>query len=221
MGTQVIFEAVRKAGIEKIVHTSTDEVWGEAKPGTSFTESSPYAPRNPYSASKASADHLVRSFGETYGVPYNIVYLTNLYGHWQYPEKLLPRAIVNVFQGKKIPIYGDGQNIRTWLHVEDSVNGLLKVLKHGKKRESYALGSKDELTNLEAIKMLLEILEKDEGEIEFVKDRPGNDLRYSVSYSKIKKELGWEPQTKFRKGLESKVGWFKQNKNWWTKRAQP
>lgn len=218
MGAHTVFEAARKSKIRKIVHASTDEVWGEAKPGTSFSESSPYAPRNPYSASKASADHLVRSFGETYGVPYNIVHFTNLYGPWQYPEKLIPKSIINLTQDRKISIYGDGQNIRVWLHVEDSINGLLRVLENGRDGESYALGSKDELTNMEVVRTLLEIFRKDEREIEFVADRPGHDLRYSVDYSKITRELGWEPQIEFREGVRDKVKWFKKHSDWWGRR---
>lgn len=218
MGTHAVFEAVRKAGIKKIVHASTDEVWGETKPGSSFTETSLYAPRNPYSASKASADHLVRAYGETYGIPYNIVHFINLYGPWQYPEKLIPKSIINLLEGRKVSIYGDGQNIRMWLHVEDSAIGLLRVLKEGKNGESYALGSKDELTNLEVVRTLLEFLGKDEREIEFMADRPGHDFRYSVDYSKIKRELGWEPNIIFREGLKQKVEWYRQNSDWWGRR---
>lgn len=218
LGVLTLLEAAVNSDIRKFVQISTDEVWGEAKQSTVFSETTPYAPRNPYAASKASADHMVRAFGETYGLPYNIVHFTNLYGPWQYPEKLIPLSIVRLLEDKKIQIYGDGKNIRTWLHVEDSIRGLSKILKDGKIGESYALGSRDEKTNIEVAQLLLSIFGKPETEIEFVKDRPGNDLRYAVDYSKIKRELGWEPQINFNDGVKDKVEWFKQNSDWWGRR---
>lgn len=218
LGIHNLLEAAKTSGVRKFLQTSTDEVWGQIKKGEYFTESSPYAPRNPYSASKASADHIVRAFGETYGIPFNIVHFTNLYGPWQYPEKLIPFSIVRLLEGKSIRIYGEGNNIRTYLHVEDSIKGFLKVLKEGKTGESYALGTQDEKTNMEVARTLLAIFEKPESEIEYVTDRPGNDLRYAVDYSKIKKELGWKPQIDFNDGVKDKVRWFRMHADWWGRR---
>ncbi len=218
LGTHNLLEAARNFGIAKFVQTSTDEVWGQVKMGEFFTESSLYAPRNPYAASKAAADHMVRAFGETYGIPFNIVHFTNLYGPWQYPEKLIPVSTVRLLENKKILIHGDGHNIRAYLHIEDSIGGFLNVLKHGRNGESYALGSRDEKTNMEVARLLLSIFRKPETEIEHVKDRPGNDLRYAVDYSKIKRELGWEPLIDFEEGVTDNVDWFRRNSDWWGRR---
>lgn len=218
LGTHNLLEAMRVNGKQRLIQTSTDEVWGQAKTGEFFNENTPYSPRNPYSASKASADHMVRAFGETYGIPFNIVYFTNLYGPWQYPEKLIPISIVRLLEEKKIQIHGEGSNIRTYLHVEDSIKGLFRVIKNGKNAESYALGSQNERTNMEVARLLLSIFERPETEIEHVKDRPGNDLRYAVDYSKIRQELGWDPQINFEEGIKDKIGWFKNHPDWWGRR---
>lgn len=218
LGVHNLLEAARSFGTTKFLQTSTDEVWGQIKKGEYFTESSPYAPRNPYAASKASADHIVRAFGETYGIPFNIVHFTNLYGPWQYPEKLIPLSIVRLLEGKSVRIYGEGNNIRTYLHVEDSIRGFLKVLKEGKTGESYALGTQDEKTNMEVARTLLAVFGKPESEIEHITDRPGNDLRYAVDYSKVKHELGWEPQIEFNDGVRDKVDWFRTHTEWWGRR---
>lgn len=218
LGTHNLLEATRKSKISKFLQTSTDEVWGQAKLGEYFSESTPYAPRNPYAASKASADHMVRAFGETYGIPFNIVHFTNLYGPWQYPEKLIPVSIVRLLEGKKIQIHGEGNNIRTYLHIEDSIRGFLGVLKNGKLGESYALGTQDERTNMEVARLLLSIFGRSENDIEHVKDRPGNDLRYAVNYSKIKNELGWRPEINFEDGVKDKVTWYKNHTDWWGRR---
>lgn len=146
------------------------------------------------------------------------MYFTNLYGPWQYPEKLIPKSIINLIEGKKISIYGDGRDVRMWLHVEDSIRGLLRVMQNGAVGESYALGSKDELANLEVVKELLRIFGKDEREIEFVADRPAHDFRYSVDYSKIRDTLGWEPKIEFAEGLKDKVEWYKRHEDWWGRR---
>lgn len=218
LGTLSLLEASIDSEVKKFIQVSTDEVWGEAKQGMLFRETTPYAPRNPYAASKASADHMVRAFGKTYGLPYNIVHFTNLYGPWQYPEKLIPLSIVRLLEGKKIQLYGDGRNIRTWLHVEDSISGLLKVIREGKSAESYALGSHDEKANIEVARLLLSIFGKPETEIEFIEDRPGNDLRYAVDFSKIKRSLRWEPRVGFEDGLKDKIEWFRQHSDWWGRR---
>lgn len=215
MGTHNIFESAKRHKVTKLIHASTDEVWGHlASDEPSFTEKSPYAPRNPYAASKAGTDLMIKSFGDTYGFPYNIIHFTNLYGPWQYPEKLIPKAITNLIEGEKVSIYGDGQNIRMWLHVTDAVKGLDKVIHEGMPGEAYALGSQDELTNLQIADMLLDIFGKTREELVFVADRPGNDLRYAVDHSKITNELGWRPQISIREGLQKKVTWLKEHGDW-------
>jgi dTDP-glucose 4,6-dehydratase len=220
LGTLNLFESLRRSPVNKVVHVSTDEVWGEATNGTAFREQTAYNPRNPYAASKAAADHIVRSYGTTYGIPYNIVHFTNLYGPWQYPEKLIPVSIVRLLEGQKIRIHGDGTNIRMWLHVEDSTRGLLSVLKDAPTGESYALGSHDEIANIDVAHMILDALHKPETDITFVKDRPGNDLRYAVDYTKIHEALGWQPQVDFQDGLTDKVQWFQKHPEWWCPRSK-
>lgn len=219
LGTQSLLEAVRVSNIKKVIHVSTDEVWGEAINEYSFTEKDVYNPRNPYSASKAASDHVVTSYGETYGVNYNIVYLTNLVGPWQYPEKLIPSSIIKlILGGEKIKIYGDGKNIRTWLHVDDAINGILKVLREAKIKERYVLGGKIEITNIELINKLLDIFEKDKHCIEFVSDRLGHDFRYAVNTSKAKNELHWEPKQGLDQILSKTIDWYKLHEEWWRKR---
>ncbi len=219
LGTQSLLEAARASNIKKVIHVSTDEVWGEAMNGRSFTEKDVYNPRNPYSASKASSDHVVTSYGETYGINYNIVYLTNLVGPWQYPEKLIPSSIIKlILDTEKIKIYGDGKNIRTWLHVDDAINGILKVLKEAENKERYILGGKIEITNLELINKLLDLFGKSEYGIEFVSDRLGHDFRYAVDASKAKNILHWEPERGLDQILSETIDWYKLNEEWWRKR---
>jgi len=214
LGTHNLLQASLKHDNKRFIHISTDEVWGHSVNGTIFNEQSPYAPRNPYAASKASADHLVRSYGITHAVPFNIVHFTNLYGPWQYPEKLIPKSILRLINERKIQIHGDGKNMRMWLHVEDSVSGVTNVLERGVPGESYALGSHDEKENIEVARLLLEFFGRPTSEIEFVADRPGNDLRYCVSYDKIHKNLGWEPRVDFQDGLKDEIDWFKKHGDW-------
>ncbi len=216
IGTLNLLKLSQKYNIEKFIHISTDEVYGELSLNSEekFTEESPLKPNSPYAASKASADMLVRAFIKTYGLPAIIVRASNNYGPWQYPEKLIPLSIVRILSNEKIPIYGTGRNVRTWLFVEDFTEAILKIIEKGKKGEIYNVGSSEEKTNLEVIKKLLELLKKDEKFIEFVPDRPGHDLRYAVDTTKIETELNWKPRVNFKEGLEKTVEWYLANKDW-------
>jgi dTDP-glucose 4,6-dehydratase len=206
-------------------HVSTDEVYGSlpADPSVLFTEKTPYDPRSPYSASKASSDHLVRAWHETYGLPIIITNCSNNYGPYQFPEKLIPVIIFNALSEKPLPIYGDGSNIRDWLFVGDHVNALLRVLQDGEIGRTYNIGGNNELTNLQLVNLLCGILNRlrprtnglYEDLIEFVTDRPGHDARYAIDASRIKDELGWEPSVTVEQGLEQTVRWYLENESWW------
>ncbi len=216
IGTLNLLKLSLKYNIAKFVHISTDEVYGELPLNSKekFTEETPLKPNSPYSASKASADMLVRAFVKTYGLPAIIVRASNNYGPWQYPEKLIPLSIVRILSNEKIPIYGTGKNVRTWLFVEDFTEAILKITEKGKIGEIYNVGSSEEKNNIEVVKKLLELLGKDEKFIEFIPDRPGHDLRYAVDTTKIETELGWKPKMNFEKGLEKTVEWYLANKDW-------
>lgn len=206
-------------------HISTDEVFGSltSNPNVKFTEETPYDPRSPYSASKASSDHLVRAWHQTYGLPIVLTNCSNNYGPHHFPEKLIPVIILNALAEKPLPIYGDGSNIRDWLYVEDHADALLLVLTKGKVGRSYNIGGENELTNLELANTLCTILDRyrprSEGSyrdlIEFVHDRPGHDARYAIDPSRIKNELGWQPLTPVEQGLEKTVQWYLDNEDWW------
>ena len=204
-------------------HISTDEVFGSLGPTGMFTEDTPYDPRSPYSASKASSDHLVRAWRETYGLPVLLSNCSNNYGPYHFPEKLIPVVILNALAGKPLPIYGDGENIRDWLYVEDHADSLLLVLEKGALGRSYNIGGENERTNLELVKTLCGILDylhpRDEGSyadlITFVTDRPGHDARYAIDPSRIRNELGWRPSVTVEEGLEKTVQWYLDNENWW------
>ena len=204
-------------------HISTDEVFGSLGPTGMFTEDSPYDPRSPYSASKASSDHLVRAWHETYGLPVVLTNCSNNYGPYQFPEKLIPVMILNALVGKPLPIYGDGGNIRDWLYVEDHADALLLVLEKGELGRRYNIGGENERTNLELVKTLCAILDRlrprDSGSyanlITFVTDRPGHDARYAIDPSRIRDELGWRPSVTVEEGLEKTVQWYLDNANWW------
>jgi dTDP-glucose 4,6-dehydratase len=206
-GTQIVLDCARKFKIKKLVHVSTDEVYGEIEKG-SFTENSPFNPNSPYSVSKASADMLVRAYYRTYGLPAVLVRPSNNYGPWQFPEKLIPVAINKVRAGKKIPVYAKGQNVREWLHVSDCARAIWLVLKKGRIGEAYNIGSGQESKNIDTVKMILRAMHASPDMIEFVKDRPGHDIRYSLSTAKIRKELGWKAGTKFAEGLKQTVNWY-------------
>jgi dTDP-glucose 4,6-dehydratase len=204
-------------------HISTDEVFGSLGPTGMFTEDTPYDPRSPYSASKASSDHLVRAWRETYGLPVVLTNCSNNYGPYHFPEKLIPVVILNALAGKPLPIYGDGENMRDWLYVEDHADALLLVLEKGTLGRSYNIGGQNERTNLELVKTLCGILDylhpRDEGSyadlITFVTDRPGHDARYAIDPSRIRNELGWRPSVTLEEGLEKTVQWYLDNENWW------
>ena len=212
-GTQILLDASKKYGVSKFIHISTDEIYGDIKKG-SFSEDSPLHPNSPYAASKAAADLLISSYIRTYNFPAIIIRPCNNYGPWQYPEKLIPLAILKILRKEKIPIYAKGENVREWLYVGDCSEGILQVLKKGKIGEVYNLGSSQERQNLEVAKMILSILNAPRSMIKFVKDRPGHDIRYRLNSQKVFKEIGWKPKIKFEKGLEMTVDWCLKNKDW-------
>lgn len=218
IGTQILLEAAKKHGNKRFHHISTDEVFG-ALPLNSdkkFSETTPYDPRSPYSASKASSDHLVRAYFHTYGLPITITNCSNNFGPYQDPEKFLPRMITNLILGEKVKVYGDGLYVRDWLYVIDHCTAIDAVLTKGKIGETYAVGGlTEDVSNLELTKRVLKIMGKDESWIEFVKDRPGHDRRYAVDWSKINSELGWAPSADFDVRLRETVDWYKNNEDWW------
>lgn len=215
IGTQIILDAVKEYD-KRLHHVSTDEVFGTLEPhDPPFTEDTPYDPRSPYSASKAAADHLVRAYITTYGIKATISNCSNNYGPYMFPEKFIPLMISNVMEGKTIPVYGDGQQIRDWIHVDDHNRGVDMILRQGTLGETYVLGGKDaEITNLTLAKTVLSILGKDESLLEFVKDRPGHDRRYAVDYTKAKEQLGWEPTVSLESGLQAMVNWYQDHPEW-------
>ncbi|QHS23469.1 dTDP-glucose 4,6-dehydratase [Virgibacillus sp. MSP4-1] len=216
LGTQVLLDAAKHVGIEKFVHISTDEVYGELdfNPATFFTEQTPLQPNSPYSASKASSDLLVRSYHETYNLPVNITRCSNNYGPYHFPEKLIPLTISRVLNNEKVPVYGDGKNIRDWLHVYDHCAAIALVLHDGVNGEVYNIGGHNERTNLEVVQTIIKALGKSEELIEFVEDRLGHDKRYAIDPAKLE-QLGWEPKYRFESGIEQTIQWYLENKNWW------
>ncbi|NNJ26946.1 dTDP-glucose 4,6-dehydratase [Alienimonas chondri] len=204
-------------------HISTDEVFGSLGPEGRFVEATPYEPRSPYSASKASSDHLVRSWFHTYGLPALITNCSNNYGPFQFPEKLIPLVLLNAMDRKPLPIYGEGDNVRDWLYVEDHVQALWKVIEKGEPGRTYNIGGNMERTNLEVVRTLCRLLDERrphpsgayEGLIEFVADRPGHDKRYAIDATRIKEELGWEPAETFESGVEKTIDWYLANEAWW------
>jgi dTDP-glucose 4,6-dehydratase len=218
LGTQVLLEAALHHGVRRFHHISTDEVFGslELNSTTKFTEHTPYDPRSPYSASKAGSDHLVRAYGETYGLPFTLTNCSNNYGEYQFPEKLFGLTITNLIEGKKVPVYGDGLNVRDWLYVQDHCRAIEQVLNDGKVGETYLVGGMmGDISNLEVVKMILKLMGKTESEIEFVKDRAGHDRRYAVDWIKINQELGWEPSVTLEEGLNKTIAWYQQHEAWW------
>ena len=230
-GTAVLLEAARAYwnGLEpeaktafRFHHVSTDEVFGALGEDGAFTEETPYDPTSPYSASKAGADHLGRAWGRTYGLPVVITNCANNYGPFQFPEKLIPTVVVRAMEGKTIPVYGDGRQVRDWLHVDDHAEALLLVLQKGRLGETYCIGGDSTHRNLEVIQMLCAELDRlapantpHADKITFVADRPGHDFRYSIDAAKLKAELGWEPATPLSEGLAQTVAWYVENRDWW------
>ena len=215
LGTQTLLQASLENEVETFVHVSTDEVYGTVSEG-SWTEDSPLQPNSPYAASKGSSDLVARSYWRTYGLDIRITRCTNNYGPYQYPEKVIPLFVTNLMEGKSIPIYGNGFNVRDWLHVDDHCQAVWLVATKGKAGETYNIGGGKELSNLELAATILEIMGEDSTRIQFVDDRKGHDLRYSLDYSKICKELGYQPTTSFQEGIRSTVEWYQHNPNWWS-----
>ena len=215
LGTHTLLEAARTGSMKKFVHISTDEVYGALGSKGKFTEKTMLAPNSPYSASKASADLLIRSYYETYKLPVVIVRPSNNYGYYQFPEKFIPLMITNLLMKKPIPIYGKGENVRDWCFVEDSCAAIDNVMHNGKAGEVYNAGGNCEVKNIELAKSILKIMGKSERHIKFVKDRPGHDYRYALDNSKIKHELKWKPSVKIEEGLEMTIRWYEDNEWWW------
>ena len=218
LGTQVLLDVALKLNVKRFHHISTDEVFGSLKleDTNKFNERTNYDPRSPYAASKAGSDHLVRAYYHTYNLPITISNCSNNFGPYQFPEKIIPLAITNLLEGKKVPVYGDGLYVRDWLYVEDHCRAIDLILQKGKLGETYCIGGlTEDINNLEVIKKIIKLLGKDENLIEFVKDRPGHDRRYAVDWTKIKNGLGWQPLHNFDEWLEKTVHWYNENGQWW------
>jgi dTDP-glucose 4,6-dehydratase len=212
-GTQILIDASRRIYLKKFIFISTDEVYGEIKNGK-FNENSPIKPNSPYAASKAAADLLVQSYIRTYGFPAIIIRPSNNYGPWQYPEKLIPLAILRILDGGKIPVYGRGQNVREWLYVNDCVRGILTIMNQGQIGQIYNLGSNQESKNIDTVKLLLKTLKVSQERLEFVRDRLGHDLRYSLDTKKLSQKLGWKARIKLPEGLKITVAWSLEHQGW-------
>ena len=219
MGTQVLLDAAKSSNIKRFVHVSTDEVYGSISEG-SWPEDYPLLPNSPYSASKAGSDLLVRAYNRTHKLDTVITRCSNNYGQYQFPEKVMPLFITNIIEGKKVPLYGNGLNIRDWLHVDDHCRGIALALTKGRAGEVYNIGGGTELTNVELTHKILKAMGVGEEFIQPVEDRKGHDLRYSVDISKINKELGYSPQVNFEEGLIQTINWYKNNETWWKKHKQ-
>lgn len=215
MGTQVLLDAAKRHGVERFVHVSTDEVYGSLGATGLFTEETPLAPNSPYSASKAGSDLLARAYFETFGFPTLITRCSNNYGPYQFPEKLIPLFITNLMEDVQVPIYGDGLNVRDWLHVEDHCKAIDAVLHKGNPGEVYNIGGNNEKTNMEITRTILSMLGKPESLIRYVQDRPGHDKRYAIDAAKMKRDLGWEPQYTFETGIDQTIKWYLANEAWW------
>lgn len=214
-GTQILLDAAKSINVKKYLQVSTDEVYGTLGETGYFTEETPLAPNSPYSASKAGADMLVRAYHETFDLPVNITRCSNNYGPFHFPEKLIPLMIINALHDKELPIYGDGKNVRDWLHVEDHCQAIDLVLHNGRNGEVYNVGGNNERTNVEIVNTILKHLGKPESLIKFVKDRPGHDRRYAIDATKLREELGWNPRYTFETGIEQTIEWYLNNREWW------
>lgn len=215
LGTQVLLDAARAHG-KRFHHVSTDEVFGSLGPEDApFNERTSYDPRSPYSASKAASDHLVRAYHHTYGLPITLSNCSNNYGPYQFPEKLFSLAITNLIEGKKVPVYGDGRQVRDWLHVSDHSKAIDRIIHDGRVGETYCIGGDGECENLHIVQMILGIMGKDDSSVEFVTDRPGHDRRYAMDHGKITQELGWQPEISLEEGLRATVDWYQTNEAWW------
>lgn len=220
VGTYILLEVAKKNNVKRFHHISTDEVFGtlSLEGDAKFDEETKYNPRSPYSATKAGSDHLVRAYFHTYGLPITISNCSNNFGPAMYPEKLIPLAITNILEGKKVPVHGDGKNERDWLYVEDHVRAIEVILKKGRIGETYLVGGqKTGMSNIETVKKIISLMGENEDVIQFVKDRPGNDRKYDIDWSKINQELGWSPKHNFEDALLITINWYKNNQEWWKK----
>ncbi|MBK7865289.1 MAG: dTDP-glucose 4,6-dehydratase [Archangiaceae bacterium] len=215
LGTQVLLEASRAVGLKRFLMVSTDEVYGSLGPTGAFTEESPLQPSSPYSASKTAADLLALAYAHTFGLDVVVTRCSNNYGRYQFPEKLIPLMVVNCLHDKPLPVYGDGAQIRDWLHVEDHCSALLLALERGKKGQTYNIGGGAERKNIDIVKGILKRTGKPETLIKYVQDRPGHDRRYAIDPTKTKRELGWAPAHTFEQGLDDTVTWYLENRTWW------
>jgi dTDP-glucose 4,6-dehydratase len=219
MGTFTLLEAMRRHNPKmRLVQVSTDEIYGAALEG-SFTEKDPATPSNPYSASKAAADMFVLGYHKTFGLNACITRCTNNFGPYQMPEKLIPKTIIRALRNLQVPLYGKGTNIRDWIYVQDHCAAIETVLEKGKAGEVYNVSAGNEVTNIEIVKKILNLLGKPESQITFVEDRPGHDMRYSLNSDKLRSQLGWKPQHSFNEALESTVKWYRENEKWWAPHA--
>ncbi|NRD45457.1 MULTISPECIES: dTDP-glucose 4,6-dehydratase [Corallococcus] len=215
LGTQQLLEACRARGVKRFLMVSTDEVYGSLGPTGAFTETSPLQPSSPYSASKTSSDLVALAYHHTFKMDVVVTRCSNNYGRYQFPEKLIPLMVVNALHDKPLPVYGDGANVRDWLHVEDHCQGLLVALEKGRAGEVYNIGGGSERRNIEIVKGILGLLKKPESLIQYVADRPGHDRRYAIDPTKIRTELGYQPKHTFEQGLEETVTWYMENRAWW------
>jgi dTDP-glucose 4,6-dehydratase len=214
VGTQILLDVAKEAGVERFLHVSTDEVYGSLGPTGKFTETTPLHPNSPYAASKASSDLLALAYHRTFGLPVIVTRCSNNYGPYQFPEKLIPLMIVNALNDKPLPVYGDGLYVRDWLYVEDHCSALDLVLRNGKPGEVYNIGGNNEWKNIDIVKLTLRKLGKPQSLIIFVKDRPGHDRRYAIDASRIDKEIGWQPAHSFETGIEETINWYLDNQGW-------
>jgi dTDP-glucose 4,6-dehydratase len=216
VGTQVLLDAARAAGVRRVVQVSTDEVYGDLAPeDPPFSERTPIAPSSPYSASKAGSDHLALAYHRTHGMDVVVTRCSNNYGPYQFPEKLIPLMIVNALEGRRLPVYGRGENVRDWIHVEDHCRGVLAALESGRAGEVYNFGGASERRNIDVVRSIIEMTGATEDRIEYVTDRPGHDRRYAIDFSKAEAELGWTPMRGFDEGLRETVDWYVENRGWW------
>jgi len=215
-GTRVLADAALAHKVKRFVQISTDEVYGSLGKTGLFTESTPISPNSPYSASKTAADLLMLAYHHTFTFPVVITRCSNNYGPYQFPEKLIPLFVTNLLENKKVPVYGDGRQVRDWIHVDDHCRAILAVIEHGRDGEVYNIGSENEQYNIDITQMIIRHLGKDDSYIEYVKDRPGHDRRYAIDAGKIKQQLGWQPQVDFADGLRQTVEWYISHKPWWS-----
>lgn len=215
LGTNVLLEVAKNRGVDRFLHVSTDEVYGSLGPTGKFVETTPLHPNSPYAASKAGSDLIALAYQHTFGVPVIVTRCSNNYGPYQFPEKLIPLMIANAIDGKPLPVYGDGMNIRDWLFVEDHCSAVDVVLYKGKVGEVYNIGGCTELKNIDIVRLILRQLQKPESLIRFVKDRPGHDLRYAMDATKIRQELGWKPTHEFETGIKETIEWYLKHEMWW------